>query len=145
MIINKINNNLFVLRIEPNEELFESLLKFADKEKINSGFFYGLGASKNCFIGRYNEKNKDYDWQKINKQMEISSLIGNLTLKENKKYLHIHAVLSDKNLNSIGGHLKELIVYPTCEILFFKFNKKISRQYDKLTNLHLISQLKNFR
>jgi len=138
MVIKKLSNYLYLIRIEPNEELFESLLKFSDKEKINSGFFYGIGACKKCILGRYNEKTKDYDWRKINKQMEISSIIGNLTIKEKNKYLHIHAVLSDEKLKSIGGHLKELIVFPTCEILFFKFNKKIYRKYNELTNLYLI-------
>ncbi len=138
MIKIKINKN-YLLRIEPNKELFSEILNFAKEEKIKSGFFFGIGACKNCLLGRYNEKTKDYDWQKINKQMEIASLIGNLTFKENHHYLHIHTVLSDRNLKSISGHLKELIVFPTCEILFFPFNKKIERNYDKLTNLYLIT------
>lgn len=130
--------NNYLLRIEPNEELFTSLLNFAQKYKIKSGFFYGLGACKSCIIGRYNEKKKDYDWKKINQQMEIGSLIGNLTYKEGHHYLHIHAVLGDKNLRAFSGHLKELIVFPTCEIMFFTFNKKIVRKYNNLTNLFLI-------
>lgn len=137
MIIKNLKNN-YLLRIEPNEELFSSLLNFAQKYKIKSGFFYGIGASKSCVIGRYNEKKKDYDWKKINQQMEIGSLIGNLTYKESHRYLHIHAVLGDKNLKAFSGHLKELIVYPTCEIVFFAFDKKVERKYNKLTNLFLI-------
>ena len=138
MVIKKLNYNQFLLRIEPNEELFNSLLNFAKKYKIKSGFFYGIGASKRCLMGRYNEKTKDYDWFEIKKQMEIASLIGNLTLKENHPYLHIHATLSDKNLKTISGHLKELIAFPTCEIMFFAFKQAIKRKYNKLTNLHLI-------
>lgn len=139
MIIIKLDKDKYLLRIEPNEELFSSLLNFSQKYKINSGFFYGIGACRSCFIGRYNEKKKDYDWKKINQQMEISSLIGNLTIKENHPYLHIHCVLGDKNLKTVSGHLKELIVFPTCEIMFFKFNKKVERKYNELTNLFLIN------
>lgn len=138
MIIKKLNNNNYLLRIEPSEELFGSLLNFAQKHKIKSGFFYGIGACKTCIIGRYNEKKKDYDWKKIKQQMEIGSLIGNLTYKEGHYYLHIHTVFGDKNLKTLSGHLKELIVFPTCEIMFFAFDKKIERKYDKLTNLFLI-------
>lgn len=137
MIIKKFKGN-YLLRIEPNEELFISLLNFSRKHNIKSGFFYGFGASKSCIIGRYNEKKKDYDWKKIKQQMEIGSLIGNLTYKEGHYYLHIHTVFGDKNLKTLSGHLKELIVFPTCEIMFFAFDKKIERKYDKLTNLFLI-------
>ena len=138
MIVKKLNPNQFLIRIEPNEELFDSLLNFSKKYKIKSGFFYGVGASKKCSIGRYNEKKKDYNWFEVKKQMEIGSLIGNLTLKEKHLYLHIHATLSDKNLKAISGHLKELIVFPTCEIIFFDFKKAIKRNFDELTKLYLI-------
>ncbi|GIW67509.1 MAG: hypothetical protein KatS3mg096_377 [Candidatus Parcubacteria bacterium] len=138
MIIEKLNQNQFLLRIEPNEELFSSLLNFAKKYKIKSGFFYGIGASKKCSIERYNEKKKDYDCFEVKKQMEIGGLIGNLTLKENHLYLHIHATLGDKNLKAISGHLKELIVFPTCEIMFFAFKQSIKREFNELTNLFLI-------
>jgi predicted DNA-binding protein with PD1-like motif len=138
MIVKKLNQSQFLLRIEPNEELFGSLLNFAQKHKINSGFFYGIGASKECLIGRYSEKKKDYDWFEVKRQMEIASLVGNLTLKENHLYLHIHSTLGDKNLKTISGHLKKLIVFPTCEIVFFSFKTKIQRKFDKLTGLFLI-------
>jgi len=134
----KIDKNQYLLRVEPDEELFDSLIKFAEKNKIKSGFFYGIGACKECEVGRYNEKKKDYDWFKFKKQLEISSLIGNLTLKENHFYLHIHASLGDKNLRTISGHLKKLVIFPTGEIMFFAFNSKIERKYNKLTNLFLI-------
>ncbi len=138
MVVKKISKNQYLLRIEPNEETFESLIKFAEKNNIKSGFFYGIGACKECEIGRYNEKKKDYDWFKFKKQLEISSLIGNLTLKENHLYLHIHATLGNKNLKTISGHLKRLVIFPTCEIMFFVFNSKIERKYHQLTNLFLI-------
>lgn len=139
MIIIKLDKDRYFLRIEPNEELFSSLLNFAEKYKVKSGFLYGIGACKSCIIGRYNERKKNYDWKKINQQMEIGSLVGNLTIKENHPYLHLHCVLGDKNLKAISGHLKELVVFPTLEIVFFRFNKFIKRSFNKLTNLFLIN------
>jgi predicted DNA-binding protein with PD1-like motif len=138
MIVKKLNKNQYLLRIEPNEEVFETLSKFVERNKIRSGFFYGIGACKECEIGRYNEQKKAYDWFKFKKQLEIASLIGNLASKENHLYFHIHASLGDKNLKTISGHLKKIIVFPTCEIIFFAFSKKIERKYNRLTNLYLI-------
>jgi len=138
MIIKKINKDQYLLRIEPNGEFFESFINFAEKYKIKSGFFYGIGASKEVEIGRYNEKKKDYDWFKLKKQLEIASLIGNLTLKAKHLYLHVHASLEDKNFKTISGHLKRLVIFPTCEIMFFAFKDKIERKYNELTKLYLI-------
>jgi predicted DNA-binding protein with PD1-like motif len=138
MIIKKISKNQYLLRIEPNKEVFDSLIKFAENNKIKSGFFYGIGACKECEIVKYNEKKKDYDLFKFKNQLEISNLIENLTLKENHPYLHIHASLGDKSLKTISGHLKKLVIFLTCEIMFFAFNLKIIRKYNQLTNLFLI-------
>jgi len=138
MISHKIQKEGYLLRIEPNEELFTSLKDFAYKKKIKSAFFYGLGACKSCIVGRYNQKTKNYNWRKFNHQMEILNLVGNLTWKNNELYLHVHCTLADKNLKSMGGHLKELVVFPTCEIFLVPFIKKLTRSYDNLTNLHLI-------
>ncbi len=139
MIAKRLNKDIYLLKAEPNEEIFQSILNFAKKYKINFGFFFGIGAGNYFEIGRYSEKTRDYDWKKIKNQMEITSIIGNLTIKENKLYLHIHASLSDKKLKSFGGHLKSAIIFPTCELLFFASNKKIKRKFNELTRLYLIS------
>lgn len=39
MIIIKLDKDKYLLRIEPNEELFSSLLNFTKKYKIKLGFF----------------------------------------------------------------------------------------------------------
>jgi len=137
MIIHKIKKDLFVLSIEPKEELISELLSFCKKEKINSGFFIGFGAVRSGIIGRYT--NKNYKWKKFSGEFEIGSLVGNLTIKDNELFIHSHVVLGDKNFKALVGHIKELIIYPTCEIIFWSSDKKIKRKYNKETNLFLIN------
>jgi len=137
MIIHKVKKDLFVLSIQPKEELISELLRFSKKEKIKSGFFIGFGAAKSGIIGRYT--NTNYKWKKFNGEFEIGSLIGNLFLKNNELFIHAHIVLGDKNFKALVGHIKKLVIYPTCEIIFWSFNKKIKRKYNKETNLFLIN------
>jgi len=137
MIIHKIKKDLFVLSIEPKEELISQLLMFCKKQKINSGFFIGFGAVRSGIIGRYT--NKNYKWKKFSGEFEIGSLVGNLTIKDNELFIHSHIVLGDKNFKALVGHIKELVIYPTCEIIFWSFDKKIKRKYNKETNLFLIN------
>jgi len=137
MIIHKIKKDLFVLSIEPKEELISELLSFCKKEKINSGFFIGFGAVRSGIIGRYT--NKNYKWKKFSGEFEIGSLVGNLTIKDNELFIHSHIVLGDKNFKALVGHIKKLVIYPTCEIIFWSSDKKIKRKYNKETNLFLIN------
>ncbi|MFH0931320.1 MAG: PPC domain-containing DNA-binding protein, partial [Candidatus Zixiibacteriota bacterium] len=52
--------NVYVLRLETGEEIIASLKRFVKKEKIEGGFFYGLGAVKNVTLGYFNLEKKEY-------------------------------------------------------------------------------------
>jgi len=70
--------------------------------------------------------------------MEVLSLIGNITKKENNLFCHAHTALSSKKFNALGGHVKELYVNPTMEIYLKVFKKEVKRFFDPKTRLHLI-------
>ena len=69
--------------------------------------------------------------------MEITSIIGNITEKEKKPYLHIHITLADKDMKVIGGHLKECRISATAEIFVRIFKGRIDRKKDEKTGLEL--------
>ena len=56
----------------------------------------------------------------------------------NEVYLHCHAALSDVNMESIAGHLKEGIVGATCEIVLIGLDANIERKHDDFIGLNLM-------
>ncbi len=140
----KLKSSTYVVRLAKDEELFNAVLNFMKKNKFNSGFFYGLGAASQCLIGRYNPKKKDYDWQKIRRQMEVLAVVGNITRKGKDLFCHAHVVLSGKTFRAWGGHLKELYVNPTMEIYLKVFKKELKRDFDAQSGLYLIHKINNY-
>ena len=69
---------------------------------------------------------------------EIASLIGNISQKDGKPFLHIHTVLCDENFTCIGGHLKEAKVGATCEVHLIDLGMNIERKYDNGIGLKLL-------
>ncbi len=49
-----------------------------------------------------------------------------------------HNAYPTEIIDPISGHLRKLVIFPTCEIMFFAFDLKIIRKYNPLTNLFLI-------
>ncbi len=130
----------YLIVLKKGERLFESLIALAQKENIKTGWISGIGACSKAEIGLYNPKTKNYNWKVYDEQLEILSLQGDLTQDEKgQPMLHLHGVFSDKDFNSIGGHIKELEVLPTCELFVHSwFSDSVSRKFDEDTNLKLL-------
>jgi len=131
--------NFFILKISRGEEINEAIEKFCQKNAKNGGFFIGLGAVEDATMAHYSVKNKKYSQKEIKKPLELTNITGNVCFSEGKILIHSHAAFADKNLKTISGHLVKAKVSGACEIIFFPFNKKIKKVYDKVTGLKLMA------
>lgn len=64
-----------------------------------------IGATSLATIGYYDQATHQYHKKAFRGEMEIVSCLGNVSLKEGKAFLHLHAVLGDTKLRCWGGHL----------------------------------------
>lgn len=135
----KINETIYFLRLEKDEEIINSLKNFFKKEKLKSAFFYGIGAGKDFIIGYYDLQKKDYFKKKIKKECEILSLIGNISYLKKEIFIHTHIVISDKNFKIYGGHLFSAKISATLEIFLFLIDKKLIRKFFPNIGLNLIT------
>ena len=130
----------FVILLERNERVLESLTDFCARRSIKSGFFHALGAVKNAEIGYYSLEKREYFFKNFPEDREVASMTGNVALDNGKPFIHVHAVLSstDESLSCIGGHLKECEVAVTLEIYLTPFVSPISRELDDAVGLKLL-------
>ena len=131
----------FVIRLERNERVIESLVDFCTRRGIQSGFFHALGAVKNTEIGYYPLETREYVFKKYPEDREVASMNGNVALVEGKPFVHAHAVLSacDETLSTIGGHIKECEVAVTLEIFLTPFGSPVTRTYNDDVGLKLLN------
>lgn len=133
----KVNENNYVIRIDKEEEIIEKLTDFCNKENIKSGYITGLGAAKYVKIGLFDTQKKEYMSKEYEEPMEITSLVGNISSKDDNVYLHLHINLCNSTMNVIGGHLNECVVGATCELYVTSFNMKIDRTFNEEIGLNL--------
>lgn len=127
----------YVVRLDRGEELIETLKEFVKKEKITLGSISGLGASNFVEVGLFNIETKEYKKNVYEKDMEITSVIGNISTMGNEPYLHIHINLSDENNNVIGGHLSKCIISATCELFIQKVEGRVDRTKSEEIGINL--------
>ncbi len=98
-------------RLLKGDEIISEITKILKEKSIKAGLISGIGAVSRAKIGYYDQKNRQYMWKEFKEPMEISSLKGNISIKENEPFAHLHIILSREDYSSIGGHLFEADVF----------------------------------
>jgi uncharacterized protein len=128
-----------ILRFDKGGDVIKELIKFSKKQNITTAHFTGLGACGSVTLSYYDLENKKYLDKTFDEDLEIVSLTGNVAKLKKETVIHAHGVFSDRNYQTVGGHVKELIVSATCEVHLTVLKGKMEREYDKKTGLNLLS------
>jgi uncharacterized protein len=129
----------WLVRLEKGEFLVEELTKLVIQENIKGAWLSGVGAAQWAELGFYDLNAQKYNFKKLDQLLEITSLQGNVAWEGDKPVLHIHGSFSDEKMQAFGGHVKELSVGGTCEILLHRwYADKLERSQDPATGLKLL-------
>lgn len=134
------HGNLVV--INRGEEVMAQLVEYAKVQNLKSAWMSGLGGADTVTLGFYDIEAKAYDWKKINEPMEILNLTGNLSWVDGEPFWHVHGTFSGRDLQAVGGHVKELMVGLTCEVLIMPLDTPLTRTFDDETALKLLRHSK---
>lgn len=133
-------NEKIILRLDPGDEIIDSLLKLAEKENILFANVTGIGASDDIVIGVYDLEDRQYHKKKFEgRNYEIVSLSGNINRMNGKPYVHLHAAIGSPRYSSFeGGHLDEARISATAEIVLNIIEAKIDRDVSEKTGLNVL-------
>ncbi len=120
----------------------ESINSAAKKSKIDTGVFSLIGAVKHAVVGLY--RNGKYETIHLEGPLEITSCIGNISLKEGAPFAHAHVTLSNEKAEVKGGHVMPgCIIGATGELMLIEAKDlHLKRKLDERTNLFLLSMEK---
>jgi len=133
------NGDTYIVRLERGEEIHNSLRAFCLQQAITAGWINGIGAVMQAELGYFHRDRKEYSWRQITTDHELTSLLGNISLKEGEIWLHLHATLSDENFQVTAGHLQSGVISVTGEILLHPLPGAVNRQLDPEFNSFLLN------
>lgn len=130
----------WLLVLEKGDNLHQKLVEYIKQQEIKSAWISVIGGATEVELGFYDLSSKQYRWKVFNQTLEITSLSGNIAWESDEPLLHLHGNLSDENYQTIGGHIKNLVVGGTCEIFIHRwYGEKLRRVQDEDTGLKLLS------
>ncbi len=129
----------FVLRLDPDEEVRSVLTEFVLRQDIRGGYFLAFGAFRTVRLRYFDVRTDQYRDHDIDQQVEVVSLLGNVTRVDGKPVIHMHAAVSDGQSRTFSGHLGQGLVRPTLEVFLTKLEGEIRRERDPATGLDLLA------
>ena len=128
-------------RLERGDSLIDSLLQVCRKYSVRSAEIRGLGAFQEVELTAYDQVKSQYlPPHRFAGNLEILSLVGNVTEKDGDLFCHLHATVArdtDNGIQVLGGHVKQATVF-ACEFVLDTLDDVILRRKpDRRTGLYL--------
>jgi predicted DNA-binding protein with PD1-like motif len=129
----------WALILSTGDEAASALEKFANENKLRGSHFSAIGAFVRATLGYFDWDKKDYVKIRIEEQVEVLSLLGDIAIDNGKPKIHAHVVVGRRDGAACGGHLLEGVVRPTLEIIVSESPEPLRKKYDPESHLALIS------
>ncbi len=129
---------MFMGKLEYGVDLLGEITQICIDKDIRLGRIDALGAVKKARLGYYNQHNHEYHFCDLNQTLEITNLIGNVSIKDGVPVVHAHVTLSDREGHAYGGHLAPGTIVFACEIVIHVLDgPQFERGLDQKTGLPL--------
>ena len=122
----------YVLRVEVGEELQEAIRQFAQTVKLKGAFYQGIGALTQVELAFFCTDTKEYERRFFSEEYEMICFMGNLSISNGSPAPHSHVTMSDRNFQTISGHLVRGVVSITAEIFITTVDLALTRKEDPI-------------
>ncbi|MGE5173946.1 MAG: PPC domain-containing DNA-binding protein, partial [Betaproteobacteria bacterium] len=109
-------NRIYQGSLDKGADILEGLFGVMKQYHISAGIISGIGAVTEARLAYYNAETRTYEERAFPESLEIVSLKGNISIKDDAVFPHLHAILARRDFTAIGGHL-----LPTTYVFAFEF------------------------
>ena len=128
----------FAVVMDKGDEVKDGLTRFAKEQRLGASQLTAIGAFERAVLGYFDRDAREYRQIRIDEQVELLSLIGDVVIDKGEPSLHAHCVVGKRDGTTMGGHLLEAHVWPTLEVIVTEAPEHLRKRYDPETGLTLI-------
>ena len=120
-----------VVRLDPGDEVLDSLATIREAADVSGGFFTGIGAVDRATLGHYDTDTEEYTEETFEGQFEVTAFSGNIGPDK----IHAHIQLAKRDFSTIGGHCSGARVSGTFEVIVVPGGTTLEHVLDERTGL----------
>jgi hypothetical protein len=129
---------VWALVFEPGDEAIAGLTAFAREHGLAGSQLSAIGAFSDVTLGYFERNLREYRRIRLEEQVEVLSLNGDIALENGQPKVHAHVVIGRGDATVRGGHLLEGHVWPTLEVMVQESPRKLVRRFDPEIGIALI-------
>ena len=137
-LLNESAEKTFAVVFDKGDEIIWTFRRFVTEQQLLASHFTAIGALSDVVLGFFDPSGKQYKRIPIHGQVEVLSLIGDVTIEQGTIEVHAHIVVGKPDGTAHGGHLLEGHVFPTLELILVESPRYLTRRRDIETGLALI-------
>jgi len=116
----------------------DDILAIARREKIRTARVEAIGGVEELRLAYFNHAAKRYEEHDLHEFLEVTSLLGNITAKDGKPFLHVHGTFGRRDLSTLAGHVMTAKVFPLLEVVVTPTRNRALRRFDADLGLNVI-------
>jgi uncharacterized protein len=101
----------FVGRLDTGSDLVEGIERYCAEQSVLAAQVTVIGALRRARYACYEQSEHRYLELETDAHHEIVGFVGNVSLRDDRPFLHAHATFADASGACVGGHL-----LPGCEV-----------------------------
>jgi uncharacterized protein len=95
----------WVGRLETGDDLVDEIERVCGESEIRAAWVGALGAVKRASFAFYEQDERRYLELTSDEHHEITGFVGNISIRDDRPFLHAHATFAARNGETVGGHL----------------------------------------
>jgi len=116
----------------------DDIVAIAARERILTARVEAIGGVNDLRLAYFNHVSKKYEEHDFHEFLEVTSILGNITLKVGRPFLHIHGTFGRKDLSVLAGHVMAATVFPLLEVVVTPTKNRALRKFDQELGLNVI-------
>ncbi|HKT21753.1 MAG TPA: PPC domain-containing DNA-binding protein, partial [Nitrososphaerales archaeon] len=106
-----------IYNLKAGSRIPDEIVDLASRDKISTALLTAIGGVSELTVAYYDRETKTYENHEYREDLEVTSLVGNVTIKDGKPFVHAHGTFGRRDMSVIGGHVVSATVRPLMELV----------------------------
>jgi hypothetical protein len=127
-----------IYSLKAGSRIPEDILAIAKREELATARVEAIGGVEELRLAYFDRGTKRYEEHDFKEFLEVTGILGNVTTKDGKPFLHIHGTFGRRDLSALAGHVMTAKVFPLLELVITPTKNKALRRFDDDLGLNVI-------
>jgi predicted DNA-binding protein with PD1-like motif len=132
-----LTDNKFAVRLDPGDDVHQTIQQFCLDQSIKNAAVQGIGSVDSPTLGFYSMATKQFTDKVLTGIHEVTNLSGNISMVDGQPFAHLHATVCNDQMQAFGGHLIKAKCSATLELIVSAYPTEFTKSMNEEVGLKI--------